>query len=214
MSARETAHRWPCPLLEHTCNMAITELALLRLSGKETLATMRPFLQRIKDVTEAWTRRPGTVRYFQQADDARAIYLVGQWTSLSEHMDGFIPSAGNQALLQEGAGRFAIEAFLHFEAAMPRGDLGTGVCVVRNFCKLGAREAGSGQAMEKAAELISGHTSPVAGWRVDVPEHEAMEEFVICGWPADGTDHLRRYHDAVEGWVDRIEAKHAIEIRV
>ncbi|KAL8372461.1 hypothetical protein RB595_002000 [Gaeumannomyces hyphopodioides] len=195
--------------------MAITELALFRLSGQETLATMRPFLQRIKNVTETWTCRPDTVRYFQQADDARAIYLFGPWASLSEHMDGFVPSAGNQALLQENAGRLTIEAFLHFEAEMPRGELGTGACVVRNFCKQGAREAGYGQTMEKAASsTLGGHASPVAGWRVDVPEHETMEEFVIFGWPADGADAPRQYHAAVEGCVDRVEAKHVIEIKI
>lgn len=204
--------------------MTITEIALLRLSAQETLTTMRPFLQHGKTVADAWTRRPDTVRYFQQADDARNIYILGQWASLSEHMDGFVPSAGNQALMQEAAGRFTIEAFLHFEAEMPpRDDRGTGVCIVRNFCKQGAREAGFGPAMEKAAGLAGlwGHGSvPAAGWRVDVPTDETTEEFVICGWTAeeqlgvDGTGALRQYHAAVQEWVDRAEAKHVLEISV
>jgi len=163
------------------------------------------------------------VRYFQQVDDARNVYILGQWASLSEHMDGFIPSAGNQALMQEGAGQFTIEAFLHFDAEMPpRDDHGTGVRIIRNFCKQGAREAGFGPAMEKAAGLTGlwGHGSPVAGWRVDVPADETMEEFVICGWTADGqhgvdrADALRQYHAAVQEWVDKVEGCHALEIIV
>ncbi|KLU85913.1 hypothetical protein MAPG_04932 [Magnaporthiopsis poae ATCC 64411] len=204
--------------------MTITELALLRLSGQETLTTMRPFLQRGKTVAEAWTRRPDTVRYFQQADDARNIYILGQWASLSEHMDGFIPSAGNQALMQGAADRFTIETFLHFQAEMPpRDDHGAGVYIIRNFCKQGARGAGFGPTMEKAAGLTGlwGHGAhPVAGWRVDVPADETMEEFVICGWTADGqpgvddTDALRQYRAAVQEWVDKVEACHALEIVV
>ncbi|KAH8841177.1 hypothetical protein MCOR27_002870 [Pyricularia oryzae] len=96
---------------------AVTELALLAQTPKATPATTADFLQRVRTETETWTRRPGTVRYLRAVDDPNAIYIVGQWATVAEHMEGFIPSPGNQELLREGAELFELgDLFLHFDA--------------------------------------------------------------------------------------------------
>lgn len=41
------------------------------------------------------------------------IYLVGQWDSLDQHIDGFIPSDANQELLESLKGCVSVEWFFH-----------------------------------------------------------------------------------------------------
>ncbi|TLD03658.1 uncharacterized protein PgNI_11874 [Pyricularia grisea] len=172
----------------------ITELALLTLTPKPTSSTAANFLQRVRTVTETWTRRPGTVRYLQSIDDPHAIYLVGQWATVAEHMDGFIPSAGNQGLLREGAGLFELGGlFLHFDADVSHMTRGAGreVEIVRYIVREGISRR---TVVDEAwGRLLAAHGSDRVGggWRLDGLDESggSAGEFVVFrAGDADGGD--------------------------
>lgn len=80
--------------------MPITELALLHLTPGTTIddAALRSNLSHAKTVLQNYTGR--TFYYMQQTEDPSCIYVIGEWDSLDQHLNDFIPSADNQALLE------------------------------------------------------------------------------------------------------------------
>jgi quinol monooxygenase YgiN len=80
--------------------MPLTELALLHLTPRTTIdnAALRSKLSHAKTVMQNYTGR--TFYYMQQTEDPSCIYIIGEWDSLNQHVNHFIPSSDNQALLE------------------------------------------------------------------------------------------------------------------
>ena len=97
--------------------MAITEIALLHLSPNVTILDpdLRSALSNAKMIMQRYTNR--AFYYFQQVEDPTYIYIFGEWDSLDQHMNQFIPGAENQALLQSLKGLLTVEWLLHIDAS-------------------------------------------------------------------------------------------------
>lgn len=95
--------------------MAITEIALLRLSPGVTTHNpdLRSALSHAKTVMQSYTSR--NFYYFQQTEDPSYIYIFGEWDSLDQHLNQFIPSADNQAVLQSLKDLLSVEWLLHID---------------------------------------------------------------------------------------------------
>ncbi|KAF2255965.1 hypothetical protein BU26DRAFT_512895 [Trematosphaeria pertusa] len=174
--------------------MAITEMALLHLSEGTTAddASLRSKLTKAKTVMQTYTGR--TFYIMQQIEDPSFLYVIGEWESLDQHMNGFIPSADNQALLESLKDELAVDWLLHIDAphtALPlpktdaekekalKGELI--YSIGRHFIKTGEKDkfqetfdANKKYPMEYVTEGSIGY-----GWRVDKEEHN--EEFVLWG---------------------------------
>jgi heme-degrading monooxygenase HmoA len=168
--------------------MTITELALLHLSQDITVddADVRSRLAHAKSVMQNYTGR--TFYYLQQVEDPTYIYIIGEWDSLDQHMNGFIPSADNQALLESLKGLMSVSWLLHIDA--PHADLplpGPGTNntkapvygLVRHFVKEGHRDQFGHTYEEKQHHLQSFVTEGKigGGWRVD--KEDGKEEWIL-----------------------------------
>jgi quinol monooxygenase YgiN len=93
--------------------MTVTEVALLRLASSITIedANLRSALVRAKAVMQDYTGN--TFYYFQQIEDPSCIYIFGEWESLDQHMNHFIPSPENQALLESLKDSMTVDWLLH-----------------------------------------------------------------------------------------------------
>jgi hypothetical protein len=209
----------------------ITELAHLRLLPPSTLThSLLTNLKVVLKVSEEYTGH--RFYYLQQIEDPSLLYLVGEWDSLEQHMQGFIPSQENQELLESLKGMVGVEWLLHVgvgSEALPdmsgRGkrseegeandserekkgnrdaEDGQGVvwCITRFFVKEGERD--------KFLEVMSlKGRSGGGGWRVD--KEEGREEFVWFGEAIEeeGWDYM-----GAEKFVVGIDVKHVRNLRL
>jgi heme-degrading monooxygenase HmoA len=102
--------------------MTVTEIALLHLSQGVMIsdADVRSKLAHARTVMQEYTGR--TFYYLQQVENPSCIYIIGEWESLDQHMNDFIPSAENQALLENLKELLSVEWLLHIgapHAALP-----------------------------------------------------------------------------------------------
>lgn len=97
--------------------MTVTEIALLHLSKGVTVgdAEVRSKLAHARTVMQKYTGR--TFYYLQQVEDPSYIYIIGEWESFDQHMNKFIPSADNQALLEDLHDLLDVEWLLHIDAS-------------------------------------------------------------------------------------------------
>ncbi|KAH6614957.1 hypothetical protein C7974DRAFT_402976 [Boeremia exigua] len=101
--------------------MTITEVALLHLLQDVAIddTSLRSKLAQAKAIMQDYTGR--TFYYLQQVEDPTYVYIVGEWQSLDQHMNLFIPSEDNQALLKSLEGLLSVEWLLHID--VPHADL-------------------------------------------------------------------------------------------
>ena len=98
--------------------MAVTELALLRLTGDGVLTEdIRAELRKAKEAMESYTGR--TFYYLQQIEDPACIYVLGEWESLRDHYEGFIPSHVNQERLKALDGKLEVLKLVHLDVSPP-----------------------------------------------------------------------------------------------
>ncbi|KAH3979547.1 hypothetical protein HBI24_000620 [Parastagonospora nodorum] len=176
--------------------MAVTEVALLRIlpGGTAEDPNLRFNLAYAKDVMQRYTNN--TFYYFQQIEDPSYIYIIGEWESLDQHMNHFIPSAGNQALLERLKDQLTVEWLLHAdvshaglplpktEAEMTNAREGKlAMSVGRHFVKDGQRENFQNTFDANRAKLQDYVTEGTigGGWRVD-KEDDKAEWFLMCPW--------------------------------
>jgi quinol monooxygenase YgiN len=176
--------------------MAVTEVALLRIlpGGTAEDPKLRSNLAYAKDVMQRYTNN--TFYYFQQIEDPSYIYIIGEWESLDQHMNRFIPSAGNQALLERLKDQLTVEWLLHAdvshaslplpktEAEMTNAREGKlAMSVGRHFVKDGQRENFQNTFDANRAKLQDYVTEGTigGGWRVD-KEDDKAEWFLMCPW--------------------------------
>jgi hypothetical protein len=104
--------------------MTITELALLRLSQDLPITdtTLLANLAAAKRAMKSFTSLP--FYFYHCIEDPALIYILGSWCSLSQHMESWIPSPGNLALLQLLKDQVRVEWMFHVDvdpSTLPRG---------------------------------------------------------------------------------------------
>lgn len=168
--------------------MAITEIALLHLSPGVTAHSpdLRSALSHAKMVMQSYTGR--TFYYFQQAEDPSYIYIIGEWDSLHQHMNQFIPSAENQAVLQSLTDLLAVEWLLHIDvphtelplpASQPVHQGQTVLGIGRHFVKDGEK-AEFQQTFENNKRHLQDYVTQGrigGGWRID--NEDGKHEWVL-----------------------------------
>jgi hypothetical protein len=208
--------------------MSVTEFALLRLKPPHIppqpfSPSLLPILAKARDAMQTFSGKHFYI--LQQVEDPTYIYILGSWSTLSSHMDVFIPSAVNQELLKELEPLLDI-VWLHHLQAPTELDPSANVIPVtedgvvsfgRHFVAPARKEAFE-QGWLGVQTLLYPHikagTKPLAGWDVTPPENE--EEFVmVAGWDAvenhiafGGTPEGKEYLKVVLGLIDRGEVKH------
>jgi heme-degrading monooxygenase HmoA len=205
--------------------MTITEIALLHLWPGVTIedTDLRSKLAHAKIVMQDYTGR--TFYYLQQVEDPALIYIFGEWDSLDQHMNKFIPGAENQELLKSLKDLLSVDWLLHID--VPHADLplptpGTDkrkaafYGIGRHFVKNGQRDqfqqtfdAEKHHLQEFVTEGTIG-----GGWRIDKEDNK--EEFaLLTPWTSveqhyafaetDGFKEYGRIREHIEG----VEIKHA-----
>ncbi|KAF2279808.1 uncharacterized protein EI97DRAFT_187478 [Westerdykella ornata] len=171
--------------------MVVTELALLRLLPPTTVgdAALQSKLANAKTVMENFTKR--RFYFAQQVEDPTLVYVIGEWDSLTQHMDEFIPSASNQALLESLKDELTVEWLIHIHAPhaelpLPKPGTPTSTNVLsieRHFVKDGEKSFFARVFEEEKHHLQEYVTEGRigGGWRAD--PQDGKEEFVLlCPW--------------------------------
>lgn len=209
--------------------MPITELALLRLSPNVTIknAALRKNLLHAKTVMQDYTGR--TFYYYQQTEDPTLIYVVGEWDSLDQHMNGFIPSEQNQGLLESLKDSLSVEWLVHAdvphaELPLPKSEAERAetlrgervISIVRHFVKPGSKNAFQ-QTFEDHKRYLQDYLTEgktAGGWRVDSKDGE--EEWVSLSPYASVQQHLDfaktagfEKYGRIREHMDGAEIKHA-----
>lgn len=158
--------------------MPVTEIALLRLAQNVAIDddNLCSKLAHAKTVMQDYTGR--TFYYLQQVEDPTYIYIIGEWKSLDQHMNEFIPSSDNQAVLEKLKDLLTVEWLLHIDTPheylpLPRADAAKSKAPVyaigRHFIKDGQQAQFQWMFEEQKHHLQDFVTegSIGGGWRVD-----------------------------------------------
>ena len=205
--------------------MTITEIALLHLRPGVTIedANLRSKLAHAKVVMQDYTER--TFYYMQQVEDPALVYIFGEWDSLDQHMNKFIPSAENQELLESLKDLLSVDWLLHINvphADVPLPTPGTDkrkaatYGIGRHFVKNNQRDQFQ-QTFDAEKHHLQGFVTEGmigGGWRVDKEDNK--EEFtLLTPWTSveqhyefaetDGFKEYGRIREHIEG----VEIKHA-----
>ncbi|OCL13264.1 hypothetical protein AOQ84DRAFT_118195 [Glonium stellatum] len=207
--------------------MAVTELALLRLLPATTISTsaLKASLAKAKTAMQDYTGR--RFYFLHQIEDPTLIYVFGEWESLTQHMDAFIPSAQNQELLDAVKDQLAIEGLVHLNvghASLPSADeVGAAdnvFSIGRHFVKAGAKDefAAAFEANKHALQDYATQGKIGGGWRVDKDGNK--EEWVLfCPWK-NVDEHIGfvntqgfAEYSKIREYVDGVDIKHAKVIK-
>jgi quinol monooxygenase YgiN len=205
--------------------MTVIEIALLRLVPGVVIDSpdLRSELQHAKTVMQNYTGR--TFYYFQQVEDPSYIYIVGEWDSLSQHMNEFIPSAENQTLLQSLKDMLKVEWLIHInnpnaELPLPgskkphQREVVLGI--VRHFIKDGERD-GFQQTFKVNEHYLQDYVTQgrvVGGWCID-REDDKQEWVLLTPWESveqhDAFRETRGFieYSRIRDYIDSTEIKHA-----
>jgi heme-degrading monooxygenase HmoA len=210
--------------------MAITEIALLQLSPGVTSihADLRTKLTRAKEIMQDYTGR--TFYYFQQCEDPSYFYVVGEWESLEQHMNVYIPSEANQALLKSLGEELSVVWLLHIDTPhaalpLPKTDVDKAkarngelvISVVRHFIKDGESEKFQ-QTFESHKDHLQNYLTEGmmgGGWRID--KKDGKDEWVLlCPFKSvqqhtdfASTDEFEKYGQ-IRDHIDGAEIKHGV----
>lgn len=179
--------------------MPITELALLHLKPTVTTddAKLQSTLRSAKYAMEAFTGYP--FHLYTQVEDPSYIYIIGSWTSLTQHVEQWIPSKENQAVLQSAGELLDVEWMFHLDVDQmaPKEDLAgvmpfsaPTIAIERHFVETG-RKREFQTTFEKNKRGLIEFTVPQSicgGWRIDREPEKGSDgaeedEFVLfSGW--------------------------------
>lgn len=153
---------------------------MLRLKPDTTIESLKLWdvLARAKEAMQKYSARK--FYYLQQVEDPTCIYILGQWESLAQHYDGYIPSKENQDMLQELKDELDVEWLSHLDVAIADLQLDAPVLSLgRHIIQQGKRgefeECFNGNRKHLDAFITEG--KPAGGWKVD--DDRAAEEFVL-----------------------------------
>jgi hypothetical protein len=205
--------------------MTITEIALLSLPSGVTFVNvdLRAKLANAKKVMQDFTGR--TFYYLQQCEDPSHIYIIGEWDSLDQHMNDFIPSAANQALLENLKDDMSVVWLLHIATShalsLRRIDTSSAkaspvLSIGRYFLKDGAKESFHESYESSRHHLQDCLTEGTGGggWRID--KEDAKDEWILLSPLMQVQQYLDfAKNDGFEGHeqlgvhIDGAEIKHA-----
>jgi quinol monooxygenase YgiN len=209
--------------------MTITEVALLLLSSGITIndPDLRSNLSRARTIMQNYTGH--TFYYMQQIEDPAYIYIIGEWASLDQHMNHFIPGPENQAVLASLQDALTVPQLEHIDAPhstlpLPKNSTqfeqalsGNLIwSISRHFVKDGEKQAFQDTFDAKKRYLQDFVTEGTVGggWRVD--REGGKEEFVLISpWKSveqhvefaetEGFQEYERIREFIEG----VDVKHA-----
>ena len=208
--------------------MRITELALLHLSCGVTVdsAALRSNLSHAKTVMQNCTGH--TFYYMQQLEEPALVYIVGEWDSLDQHMNEFIPSAENQAVLESLKDALTVERLEHIDvphANLPlpkseaqveqarRGELiwSIGCYYIKDGAKHDFRD--SFEANKQYLQDFVTEGTIGGGWRIDKEDNK--EEFVLLSPWKNVEQHLGfgktegfQKYAQIQKYIDGADIKH------
>ncbi|KZM22831.1 uncharacterized protein EKO05_0001576 [Ascochyta rabiei] len=205
--------------------MTITEIALLHLSPDVAVddAKLRSKLVRAKTVMQEFTGR--SFYYLQQIEDPTYVYIVGEWESLSQHMNDFIPGSDNQAVLESLRGLMSVEWLLHIDvphAGLPLPSTVTNkhkapvYGIVRHYIKDGQKSQFQ-QTFDMEKHNLQEFVTKGdfgGGWRVD-KEGNKDEWVLLTPWTSVEQHHAFAETDGFANYgkirehIDGAEIKHA-----
>jgi quinol monooxygenase YgiN len=209
--------------------MTITEIALLQLCPGITAddVNLRSNLAHAKQIMEDFTGN--NFYYLQQTEDPSYIYIIGEWYSLDQHMNHFIPGAFNQALLQLLKGQVTVSWLIHAnvshadlplpksaaeKAKARRGELVWSIG--RHFVKEGKKEEfqQTFQTNKRFLQDFITEGTIGGGWRAD-KEDDKEEWVLVCPYTNveqhydfAKTEGFQKYVQIKE-YIDGAEIKHA-----
>ncbi len=157
--------------------MAVTELALLRIVERSTespLVLSAELRNHLRLGKEAMEKASGYKFYYLHClEDSTLIFIVGGWPSIPFHMEEWIPSQENQALLKLLEGKVNVEWMFHLD--LDPNERGFPlekemVTVGRHFVEAGNTkwfEEGFSEVREKLENCMGGKGNLKSGWRID-----------------------------------------------
>ncbi|KAH7388643.1 hypothetical protein BKA66DRAFT_460423 [Pyrenochaeta sp. MPI-SDFR-AT-0127] len=209
--------------------MTVTEIALVHLTAGTSIddIDIRSKLSHAKNIMQNYTGYQ--FYYMRQIEDPSYLYIIGEWESLDQHMNHFIPGDENQAVLASLKDEIVVDWLLHIDAShdnLPvpktikekekchRGDLMWSI--ERHFVKAGQKDGFQQAFDDNSWHLQSFVTEGMigGGWRVDQEDNE--EEWVLlCPWQKveqhskfAELDGFARY-DQIQQHLRGAEVKHA-----
>lgn len=207
----------------------ITEVALLLLLPGIAIedAALRSKLSHAKTIMQDYGNR--AFYYMQQVENPSNIYIIGEWASLDQHLNQFIPGPENQAVLQSLNGSLTVERLMHIDvphADLPlpknatqkeqayRGDLVWSI--VRHFVKCGEKEDFQ-QSFDENKHYLQDYVTEGTiggGWRIDKEDNK--EEFVLFEPWKDVQQHVDfaetegfKKYGQIREYIDGADIKHA-----
>lgn len=210
--------------------MGITEIALLQMRAGMAPedATLRSNLAHAKKTMQDYTGN--TFYYFQQTENPSYIYIVGEWDSLDQHLNHFIPSAENQALLVLLKDQLTVNWLIHANVShadlpLPKSDVEMAKArrgelvwsIGRHFVKEGKKGEFHHTFQTNGRYLQDFITEGTigGGWRAD-KENDKEEWVLLCPYTSveqhldfAKTDGFQKYAQIKE-YIDGAEIKHAM----
>lgn len=205
--------------------MPITEIALLRLlpPTSPSDSSLLTKLSHAKQVMQDYTNR--TFYYLQQLEDPTLIYIIGEWDSLDQHMNHFIPSPANQTLLETLKNDLTVEYLIHIDT--PQDDLPiprTGdhiVGIVRHFINPGEK-GNFTETFETNKKYLEHYVTEArgsikGGWRIDHADDEPTKDEFVLFHPWENiqqhesfaaTEEFEKY-GKIREFLEGVEIKHA-----
>ncbi|KAB8256829.1 hypothetical protein BDV32DRAFT_128538 [Aspergillus pseudonomiae] len=180
----------------------ITELALFHLKPSTDREAIRRELSSAAKAQASYSKYPTYL--FTQVEDPSYIYLLGGWSSVSAHMDDWIPSSTNQSLLASLKEKLDLVYMIHIDidpTELGVFGLSTGrsgevpivdapvIAIGRYFLRTGEKEAFLNR-FEETKMHLEAYIAPRAlkgGVRVEPKDRKddgmEKEEFVLfSGW--------------------------------
>jgi hypothetical protein len=192
--------------------MPVTELALLRFPTPTPSTPLISCFRSGIHASESFTSTKDTFYVYQQIEDPSYVYIVGTWSSPSQH-DEFIKSDENVTLMEQLKElKVGVEWMFHIDLNLSgegKGVLDAPVVAIgRHFVSHDRKDGFAKEfaAKKKYLESFAGEERVKGGWRIDGKEREVVtgangelgevekEEWVLfSGWDAK-----ERHGDFVE----------------
>jgi hypothetical protein len=161
--------------------MAITELALLKLKDGVVLTDkFKPTLREAQQAMEDYSGQGRKFYYLQQIEDPSCIYVLGEWESLEQHYQGFIPSKTNQDLLEALKDKLDVVWLNHLDIPLSKVPLSAPVLSLGRHMVAPELRANFTNCFDRYKHHVESYVTEGAiahGWNID--EGREREEFVL-----------------------------------
>ncbi|KAL1607839.1 hypothetical protein SLS60_002777 [Paraconiothyrium brasiliense] len=162
--------------------MPVTELSRLTLKdglGEDQKNVVTWALARAKKLMEDFTGHD--FHLYQETENPNHIYIVGQWESVEQHMNVWIPSEPNQGLLKDLVSFLEVDYLFHIDVSfgsIPPSEQAPMFSVGRHVMESEKRSAFESTFNKRRSGVEAYALGPSSGgWRIE-KEH-GREEFVL-----------------------------------